>query len=174
MGASDGAVDGPGRGKTSIISTVLRGLLLAIAALLIGLVIGGQVGWFSGKRPADLGVHQGRFKPAPPTPNCVNSQSTEGYSRIAPLAYSGDARIALARLHALVAALPAARVIDFRADYIYAEFSSKWLGFVDDVEFYLDENAGVIHVRSASRLGKKDFGVNRQRVEAIRRVFGGG
>lgn len=172
MRASDGAGDRRGRGKPSIIPTVLRGLLLTIAALLIGFVIGGQMGLFSGKRPADLGVHEGRFKPAPPTPNCVNSQSTEGYSRIAPLAYSGDGKIALARLHALVAALPAARVIDFRSDYVYAEFRSQWLGFVDDVEFYLDEKAAVIHVRSASRLGRKDFGVNRQRIEAIRASFG--
>ncbi len=132
------------------------------------------MGLFAGKRPGDLGVHEGRFKPAPPTPNCVNSQSMEDYSKIAPLAYSGDGKVALGRLHALVAALPAARVIDFRADYVYAEFSSKWLGFVDDVEFYLDEKAAVIHVRSASRLGRKDFGVNRQRVEAIRLAFGSG
>ncbi len=130
------------------------------------------MGLFSGTRPADLGVHDGRLKPAPPTPNCVNSQSTEGYSKIAPLAYAGDGKAALARLHALVAALPAARIIDVRADYVRAEFKSKWLGFVDDVEFHLDERAAVIHVRSASRLGRKDFGVNRQRIEAIRTAFG--
>ena len=130
------------------------------------------MGLFSGRRPADLGVQEGRLKPAPPTPNCVNSQRGDGYSRIAPLAYAGDGKAALARLHALVAALPAARVIDFRSDYVYAEFSSKWLGFVDDVEFHLDEKAGVIHVRSASRLGRKDFGVNRQRIETIRAAFG--
>ncbi len=173
MSTSDGAGDRRGRGKSSIIPTVLRGLLLSVAALLIGFVIGGQVGLLSGKRPADLGVHEGRFKPAPPTPNCVHSQSTDGYSKIAPLAYTGDGKAALKRLHALVAALPAAKVIDFRADYIYAEFTSKWLGFTDDVEFYLDEQAGVIHVRSASRLGREDFGVNRQRVEAIRTALGG-
>ena len=126
------------------------------------------MGLFSGRRPADLGVHEGRLKAAPATPNCVNSQSTEGYSKIAPLAYAGDGKLALARLHALVAALPAARVIVFRADYIHAEFTSKWLGFVDDVEFYLDERAAVIHVRSASRLGRNDFGVNRRRIEDLR------
>ena len=130
------------------------------------------MGLFSGTRPADLGVQDGRLKPAPPTPNCVNSQSTDGYSRIAPLAYAGDGKRTMARLNALVAAMPAARVIEFRPDYVYAEFSSKWLGFVDDVEFYLDEKAAVIHVRSASRLGRKDFGVNRQRIEAIRASFG--
>ena len=154
--------------------TVLRGLIVTIAALLIGIVAGGQMGLFAGKRPTDLGVHEGRLKPAPPTPNCVNSQSAGGYAGIAPFAYSGDGKLALARLHALVAAMPAGKVIEFRADYIYAEFTSKWLGFVDDVEFYLDEKAGVIHVRSASRLGRKDFGVNRQRVEEIRRAFAGG
>lgn len=130
------------------------------------------MGLFSGRRPADLGVHEGRLKPAPPTPNCVNSQSAGGYSRIAPLAYQGDGKAALARLQTLVATLPGARVINVQGDYILAEFTSKWLGFVDDVEFYLDEKAGVIHVRSASRLGRKDFGVNRQRVEAIRLALG--
>lgn len=140
----------------------------------MGLVAGGQMGLFEGKRPTGLGVHQGRLKPAPPTPNCVNSQSTEGDSKIAPLAYAGDGKIALARLHGLVAAMAAARIVEFRPGYVYAEFTSKWLGFVDDVEFYLDEKAGVIHVRSASRLGRKDFGVNRQRVDAIRQAFGNG
>ena len=119
-----------------------------------------------------MGVHQGRLKPAPPTPNCVNSQSTDGYSKIAPLVYTGDGKAVLKRLNALVAAMPGTKVIDFRADYIYAEFRSKWLGFVDDVEFHLDERAAVIQVRSASRLGRKDFGVNRQRIEAIRAAFG--
>lgn len=53
-------------------------------------------------------------------------------------------------------------------DYLYAQFTTRWLGFMDDVEFWLDRRAGVIHVRSASRLGRRDFGVNRARVEALR------
>lgn len=158
--------------KSSAMRTVLRGLVVTIAALLIGIVAGGQMGLFAGKRPSDLGVHEGRLKPAPATPNCVNSQSAGGYAGIAPFGYAGDGKAALARLQTLVTAMPAAKVIEFRADYVYAEFTSKWLGFVDDVEFYLDEKASVIHVRSASRLGRGDFGVNRQRVEAIRAAFG--
>lgn len=151
--------------------TLFRRVLAIVAALLLGLFAGAQLGLLAGERPTDLGVHQGRLKPAPPTPNCVNSQSPDGYARIAPLAYAGDGKAALARLHALVATLPAAKVVTVRPDYLYAEFSSKWLGFVDDVEFYLDEKAGVIEVRSASRLGRGDFGVNRRRVEAIRAAF---
>lgn len=158
--------------RTAFLRRVL-GVLLAIAALLIGVVGAGQAGFFSGTRSEDLGVHQGRLKPAPATPNCVNSQSADGYSKIAPFTYTGDGKLALARIHALVAALPVAKVIERRADYVYAEFTSKWLGFVDDVEFYLDEKAGVIHVRSASRIGRGDWGVNRQRVEAIRAAYGG-
>lgn len=129
------------------------------------------MGLFAGKRPTDLGVHDGRLKPPPATPNCVSSQSAGGYSKIAPLAYVGDGKAAWAKLHALVAAMPAATIVEYRADYLYAEFRSKWLGFVDDVEFYLDQAAGVIQVRSASRLGRKDFGVNRQRVETVRKNF---
>jgi uncharacterized protein (DUF1499 family) len=59
-------------------------------------------------------------------------------------------------------------VIRHDTGYLYAEFRSRLLGYVDDVEFVHDAAAGVIHVRSASRLGRRDFGVNRDRVEAIR------
>ena len=52
--------------------------------------------------------------------------------------------------------------------YLYAEFTTRLMGFVDDAEFHLDEKSGVIDVRSASRLGRKDFGVNRARIEGIR------
>lgn len=158
--------------RFSVVRTVLRRMVLTIVALLIGIVVGGQMGLFAGKRSPDLGVHEGRLKPAPPTPNCVSSQSTGGYSKIAPFTYAGDGRKAMARLHDLVGAMPAAKIIESRPEYLYTEFTSRWIGFVDDVEFYLDEKAAVIHVRSASRLGHGDHGVNRQRVEAIRAALG--
>jgi uncharacterized protein (DUF1499 family) len=59
-------------------------------------------------------------------------------------------------------------------DYLYAQCSTRWLKFTDDVEFYLDASAGVIHVRSASRIGRSDLGVNRARVEALRARFAAG
>ena len=74
------------------------------------------------------------------------------------------------RLKAIVDAMPRTRVIDSRGDYLYAEFSTPLMGFVDDVEFYCDGK--VIHVRSASRLGYSDLGVNCKRIEAIREAFG--
>jgi uncharacterized protein (DUF1499 family) len=64
--------------------------------------------------------------------------------------------------------MPGARIVEEQPDYLYAEFETRWLKFVDDVEFLLDEPHGAIQVRSASRLGRRDFGVNRARIEAIR------
>jgi uncharacterized protein (DUF1499 family) len=60
------------------------------------------------------------------------------------------------------------QIITEDKNYLYAEFTSAIMGFVDDVEFYLDEDAKLIQVRSASRLGKSDLGVNRKRIETIR------
>ena len=54
--------------------------------------------------------------------------------------------------------------------FIHVEFTSNIFRFIDDVEFYLTEQ-GVIHFRSASRIGHSDLGVNRRRVEMIRIAF---
>lgn len=149
-------------------------LLLIGLALGLALLTGGQMGLFSGQRPADLGVTDGRLKPAPATPNCVSSQASGGYHAIAPLAYAGDGAAAFARLRAIVAGMARIRIVREESGYLHAEARSKLLGFVDDVEFHLDDTAAVIHVRSASRLGRKDFGVNRARIEAIRRRMAAG
>jgi uncharacterized protein (DUF1499 family) len=74
----------------------------------------------------------------------------------------------MARLRAVIDRLPGARVVEQRDDYLYARFQTRLLRFVDDAEFWYDPAAQAIQVRSASRLGRKDFGVNRARVEAIR------
>jgi len=127
------------------------------------------MGLFSGTRPEYLGVRDGRLAPAKRTPNNVNSQAiADAEHFIEPLHYSGDAARAWARLRKIVERMPRAKVITAAPNYLYAEFSSKRMGFVDDTEFYLDERSGVIQVRSAARLGSSDFGVNRARIESIR------
>jgi uncharacterized protein (DUF1499 family) len=80
----------------------------------------------------------------------------------------GGSAATLASLATTVAAFPGAAVITTTDNYVYAEFTSQLLGFVDDVEFYLDPAAGVIQTRSASRIGESDFGTNRRRIESIR------
>jgi uncharacterized protein (DUF1499 family) len=120
---------------------------------------------FSWKRPDHLGVREGRLAPCKRSPNCVSSQANpadvEHY--IAPIHGSiRDAREA-------VKALPGTAIIEERSDYLYAEFRTRLLRYVDDVEFFFDGT--VLHVRSCSRLGRRDFGVNRKRVEALRRLI---
>jgi len=129
------------------------------------------MGLFSGTRPDNLGVRDARLAPPKRTPNNVNSQidkNADPQHYVEPLRYSGDARQAWAALRRVVDGMRRVNVVKSEPDYLYAEFSSKLMGFVDDTEFYLDEKAGVIQVRSASRLGTGDHGVNRGRIEYIR------
>ena len=64
--------------------------------------------------------------------------------------------------------MPRTNIVKEEENYLYAEFATKIMGYVDDVEFYVDQEANAIQVRSASRLGQSDLGVNRERVETIR------
>ena len=118
---------------------------------------------FSGERPNNLGVKDGKLAACPGTPNCVNSQSNDTKSMIEPLPTES-----IAEIKQVVEAMAGTTIIEETGNYLYAEFKSKLMGYVDDVEFYLDSGANKVQVRSASRLGKSDLGVNRKRVEEIR------
>ncbi|MBW4422003.1 MAG: DUF1499 domain-containing protein [Myxacorys californica WJT36-NPBG1] len=122
---------------------------------------------FAGKQPTTLGVRDGRLAPCPATPNCVCSQDSDPGHSIEPLKLSSPDS-AIADLKRIIQALPKTKIVEESNDYLYAQFTSKLMGYVDDVEFYVDRAANVIHVRSASRLGKSDLGVNRKRIELIR------
>jgi len=121
---------------------------------------------FDWRRPRNLGVIGGRLSPCRRTPNCVSSQADPADKEhyVAPIPFKGDA---IAAVRKAVESMPRARVISADSHYLYAEFRSALLGYVDDVEFHYD--GSVIHVRSASRLGRRDFGVNRARVEELRK-----
>lgn len=123
---------------------------------------------FAGKRPNNLGVNSGKLAPCPNSPNCVSSQSSDVGHSIAALTYNSTPEEAIAKLKSVIQSLPRTKIITESNDYLYAEFKSALMGFVDDVEFYLDRKANVIQVRSASRLGQSDLGVNRKRIETIR------
>ena len=125
---------------------------------------------FSGTRPDNLGVKDGRFAACKPTPNCVSSQADPADQEhyIAPIAYSGT----MQELRRAVESMTRATVIREEGNYLYAEYKSALMGYVDDVELLLDEKARLVHVRSASRLGRSDFGVNRKRIEELRTLIG--
>jgi uncharacterized protein (DUF1499 family) len=146
------------------------GIILLAAAIFAAEYFGGQpMGLFSGSRPVNLGYADGRFAPPLWKPNCVSSTvETSDQHYINPLVFSGTPDAAWEKLSGIVKGSARVDVIQDSAVYLYAEFKSAGLGFVDDVEFALDDKAGVIQVRSASRLGVRDFNVNRARIETIR------
>ncbi|HUQ26568.1 MAG TPA: DUF1499 domain-containing protein [Burkholderiales bacterium] len=126
---------------------------------------------FAGTRPDNLGVKDARFVACKPTPNCVSSQAdpADREHYIEPIAYTGT----MHELRRAVESMTRASVIREDGNYLYAEYKSALLGYVDDVELLLDEKAALVHVRSASRLGRSDFGVNRKRIEELRGLIGG-
>ncbi len=126
---------------------------------------------FAGTRP-QLGVTDGKLAPCPSTPNCVCSYTdpTDAQHSIAPIACKSSGT-AIATLKSIIEAMERTAIIHISGDYLCAEFTSALMGYVDDVEFYINAGTSVINVRSASRLGKSDLGANRKRVEAIRAKF---
>ncbi|MGH7127301.1 MAG: DUF1499 domain-containing protein [Planctomycetaceae bacterium] len=123
------------------------------------------------RRPENLDVTGGRLAPCPESPNCVSSQADDDAHRIEPLTFSGSADEAMSDLIAVVESMPRTEIVTRREDYLHVEFTSPVFRFTDDVEFLLNDEVKVIHVRSASRTGRSDLGANRKRVEEIRRLF---
>jgi uncharacterized protein (DUF1499 family) len=111
--------------------------------------------------------------PCPASPNCVSSLAADAAHHIAPIAFSGDPAQAMRRLRAVIEAMPRTRIVADSGTALRAEFTSRLFRFVDDVDCVVDAPAGVIQVRSASRVGYSDLGANRKRVEAIRAAFAG-
>ena len=156
----------------------LLSLLLIAVALVLLVIAAGQAGLLSGAVPTTLGVHDGRLAPPAPTPNSVSSQADlypdhlqRKFAQIVPLRFTGDGEAAMAKLAEAIGQMPRARIVTVGSDYIHVEFQTPVLRFTDDLELWLDRAHGVVQVRSASRLGKSDLGVNRARVETLRALY---
>ena len=136
-----------------------------IALAVVAVLLAARFGVFSGKPPADIGVHDGKLKAPAKTPNSVSSQADlwpdaprKDEARIAPIALHGDGKATIDKIAKVIEDLPSSHIVEQRDDYLYARFTTPLMRFVDDVEFWFDPAAGVVQVRSASRLGQKDFG----------------
>lgn len=123
----------------------------------------------AGERPANLGVTNGTLAACPASPNCVSSQAHDEQHRIEPFATGDDPDAAFARLIEGIKRRPDATVIDQTATYLRVELRTTF--FTDDAEFLLDRERRLIQLRSASRVGYSDLGLNRRRIEEIRRQF---
>lgn len=160
---------------------ILKTTLLVIVLLALAVGLAAQLGLLRGRQPGDLGARDGRLKPPSMTPNSVSSQAAlypdnpqRAYAAIAPFPATDGGPQTLERIRRICESMEGAKVVKSDPGYLHVEFETRWMKFVDDTEFWFDPRAGVIHVRSASRLGRKDFGVNRARVEAIRARLGTG
>lgn len=142
-------------------------IVLIIALSLILLLIAGGVGlgWQSHKAP-QLGTKDGQLRPCPKSPNCVCSEDgTASTQLITPLS-ENDVRLLQTALKRM-----GGEIIQAEDHYLHATFTSRLFRFVDDLELRIDPDAGIIHLRSASRVGHSDLGVNRKRVETLRRLL---
>lgn len=116
----------------------------------------------AGEPPQNIGVNEGRLSPCPESPNCVSSFESDEEHGIAALAAN------LSQIQQILLSMEEANIVEQTDSYLYAEFTSRLMGYVDDVEFLYDAASNQTHVRSASRLGYSDLGANRNRIEAIR------
>lgn len=147
-------------------------ILLALLAVIVPRFVVPAVS----PRPSNLGVTDGKFTACPPnTMNCVSTQQDTRASRqMPPILYTGTAAEAKARLLTLIESDGATIVDATQPDYVYAEYRTQVMQFIDDVEFYIDDSARVIHFRSASRIGNSDGGTNKARMTDFSRRFSGG
>jgi uncharacterized protein (DUF1499 family) len=158
---------------------MLKILLYSVLALIAVALIAGFAGLLSGRRPATLGVKDGRLSPPSKTRNSVSSQAKlypdhpqSTYAVIDPLPLKGgDANASMRALTGALQTLPGVTLVEQKPDYLHAEAQTRWMKFVDDLEFWVNPPLGVIEARSASRLGREDFGANRKRMEMIRAAY---
>jgi uncharacterized protein (DUF1499 family) len=122
---------------------------------------------FAGTSP-NLGIDNGLLTPCPTSPNCVVTQDADEVHSIAPITYQTDLKTARDTLIKVLGVVPGTEIVSQTDNYIRAQSTSRIMGFIDDLEFYLPSDAQVIEMRSASRLGESDLGVNRRRLEQIR------
>jgi uncharacterized protein (DUF1499 family) len=143
-------------------TTLLGCLWLVVFALLISV--------FGEVAVSNDDAMKGRLAPCPSSPNCVSSLSADEGHYIEPFRFGSSPDDAMKRLKKIIMTMARATIVTDVEGYMHAEFRSL-LGFVDDSQFLLDRKNGVIHVRSASRTGYWDLGVNRSRMESIRERF---
>ncbi|MEH2174207.1 DUF1499 domain-containing protein [Nostoc sp.] len=142
----------------------LRSIAFAIVLTLISSLILPGATWAA----SSLGVENGHLSSCPASDNCVVSQNADEKHAIDPIPYHVDRNAAREILLKVIGVVPRTEIVEQTDNYIHALSKSRIFQFVDDVEFYLPPNESVIHLRSASRVGESDLGVNRRRVEQIR------
>ena len=118
-----------------------------------------------------LGVVDGRLPGCPDSPNCVSTQTEKTDYKIEPIAFAGTEDEAISKVKTILSKMTRMRVVSETENYLHATATTALMRYVDDVEFFYDVRAGLLHFRSASRVGYSDLGANRARMEAFRKLF---
>ncbi len=151
---------------------MIRRALIAVIILVAVPVLFFAFRSLTSRRPTNLGLTDtNELRLCPNKPNCVCSLDQRPRHQVEPFPLTGPPQEDWKRLGEVIASQPRAQIITQDERYLHAEFTTPVFRFVDDVEFLLDEAGGQIHVRSASRVGYSDFGVNRSRIKQIRQAF---
>ncbi len=144
---------------------------------MIGTGLGFFIGWLVvffinlASKPVAGGVVAGRLAPCPATQNCVSSQAEDAIQLVEPFKLTGDPAAVLGKLKAALAHLGGTTVVKEETNYLHAVAVTPFFRFRDDLELLIDPMNGVVHVRSASRIGVSDLGANRKRVERLRALL---
>lgn len=143
-------------------------VLLVVGVLVV--VVGWGVG--GGGQVNSIGVVDGKLQRCSDKPNCVCScySDRDNVHQIEPLDATGVTD-PMGRLVDIVTAMSNTTIVTASDGYLHAEYRSTFFRFVDDVEFLYDADRNIVHLRSASRVGYSDLGVNRKRMEQVRTLF---
>jgi len=125
----------------------------------------------SGQRPTNLGITDNKFTACPSSPNCISSDAHDQNHYVLPFKFNVPAIDAWLAAKQAILELPRTQIITQTSTYLHAECSSAVFGFIDDMELHLRSSDGIIAIRSASRLGYSDLGVNRLRMESLRTLL---
>ncbi|MBD5769876.1 DUF1499 domain-containing protein [Marinomonas colpomeniae] len=149
---------------------MVRWIIAVIVVLIIGLCVYVS---FSNKLPDGLGVTDGLLKACPASPNCISTQAepSDTIHYIEPIVFTGESKDAQLLIESYMLAKEHGRLVTSSFGYVHFEVKSQLIGYIDDVEFYFPEADSVVHVRSASRVGYSDMGVNRNRVRQIQNLL---
>ena len=137
-----------------------------IGIVIVLVVVIGFLFWKNLSMPKTTGVINGRLQPCPKSPNCVCCCHDDKSHYIAPLPFSSEKT--LDQIQTFLFTHYIAHVVQRNPDYLHVVVTTPVLRFKDDLEFAVDREKGVVKVRSASRVGYSDGGVNRARIEALR------
>jgi uncharacterized protein (DUF1499 family) len=122
-------------------------------------------------RPKNLGIKDNSLAPCPRSPNCVATQSPDSMHAMPCLTYTGSQDSAMDRLVRVVTSMKRTKIITQTGSYLYVQFTTALMRYVDDVEFRFDDAKKTIDFRSASRIGYSDMGVNRKRMSDVTQRF---